>query len=72
MFWYLNLYEKSNGLKYKILKNKRAYQNWKLLETYILYDGKFFTLKTFRSECISYTISKKPMLKKLLEFFKNI
>ncbi len=47
--YYLNLYLKPTGeIVLKQVKNRRAYSNWELLDTYIIYDHKLYSLSDWR------------------------
>lgn len=69
MLWFLNQYIVDDKLRFKIVKNPQAYENWELLDTYILYNKKFISRETFRKIDIT---PKKNTLKKLLEFFNKL
>lgn len=69
MLWYLNEYIVNDKLQYKIVRNPQAYENWELLDTYILYNKKFISRETFRKINIT---PKKNTFKKLLEFFNKL
>lgn len=70
MLYYLNEYIVNGQIKYKIVKNPNVYNNWELIDTYILYKGKFITIETFRK--IVKIKSKQSMFKKLLAFFNKL
>ena len=69
MLWYLNEYIVNDELRFKIVRNPSVYENWELIDTYILYKGKFITRETFRKV---YKFPKQSMFKKLLEFFNKL
>ena len=56
MLWYLNEYIVNDKLRYKIVRSPQTYQNWELLNTYILYNNKFI----FRG--VFHKISMPPLL----------
>lgn len=70
MLWYLNQYIVDDKLKFKIVRNPHAYENWDLVDTYILYNKKFYTRETFRK--IVSLNPPKSTFKKLLEFFNKL
>lgn len=70
MLWYLNQYIVNDKLKFKIVRNPQAYENWELVESFILLDNEFVTRKTFRKKIILKPT--KNMFEKLLEFFKKL
>lgn len=67
--WYLNEYIVNDKLKFKIVKSPQVYENWYLVDTYVLYDKKFICWTTYRT---IYLNTKKSMVKKLLEFFNKL
>lgn len=70
MLWYLNEYFVKDKKVYKIVRDTNAYRNWELIDTYILYKGKFYTRQTFRK--IVDIHPKQSLIKKLLAFFNKL
>ena len=69
--WYLNEYIVKDKLKFKIVKYFNCYENWELVDTYILHNGKFYSKDTYL-KTIATTNSKKTTFKKLLAFFNKL
>lgn len=68
--WFLNQYYNREKIIYKIVRNRFTYENWELIDTYILDKNKFVSYTTYIKR-INLT-SKKPLFKRLLEFFNKL
>ena len=76
-WFYLNYYLKPNGSTvYKFVRDKHAYKNWTLLETYVLYRGKIYTNTTMREmedkEVIRLINHLNSPLYRLYDFFMKL
>lgn len=69
MLWFLNEYIVEDKLVFKIVKYPNVYENWELIDTYILDKNKFYSYETYVK---NIKLPKKPLLKKLLEFFNRL
>lgn len=69
MLWFLNEYIVNDKLVFKIVKIRNVYENWELIETYILNGDKFCE---YQSYIKNIKFPEQSMFKKLLGFFNRL
>lgn len=68
--YYLNLYIKPTGeIVLKQVKNKHAYSNWELIDTYIIYDNVLYKYDDFRK---LLKTKKFNFFEKIVIFFREL
>lgn len=65
--WFYNIYQKKSGeIVLKRLKNEKSYENWKLIDTYIVFEDKLYKYEDLRKKI------KEPQKNNLVNKFVKI